>query len=246
MARATSSRPRTPRATSSARSRRVGPVIAIDGPDGSGKSTVARGVARALGLRRLDTGAMYRALTLEALRRGIDPADGRRLAALARRLRFDLGPSGLLVNGRRAGRAIRAPEVSAAVSEVSAHAPVRRELVRRQREMIRPGGVVAEGRDIGTVVSPDADLKVFLTASPAERARRRHEELGDAGVRVGYATLKRDLERRDALDSSRPVSPLKSASDAHLIDSTGLSQRQVVAEVVRLAREKRPRGRRAR
>jgi cytidylate kinase len=189
---------------------------------------------------------MYRALTLEALRQGIDPGDGRRLAALARRLRFDLGPSGLLVDGRRVGRSIRAAEVSAAVSEVSAHAPVRRELVRRQRELIGSGGVVAEGRDIGTVVCPDADLKVFLTASAAERARRRHEELTDAGVRVGYAALKRDLERRDALDSNRSLSPLRPAADAHLIDSTGMSQRQVVGEVVRLACEKRPRGRRAR
>jgi cytidylate kinase len=189
---------------------------------------------------------MYRALTLEALRQGIDPGDGRRLAALARVLRFDLGPSGLLVGGRRVGRSIRAPEVSAAVSEVSAHGPVRRELVRRQREMIGSGGVVAEGRDIGTVVCPDADVKVFLTASAAERARRRHEELIGAGVRVGYPKLKRDLERRDALDANRPVSPLRPAADAHLIDSTGMSQRQVVGEVVRLAREKHPRGRRAR
>ncbi len=219
------------------RRRGTGPVIAIDGPAGSGKSTVARGVARALGLRRLDTGAMYRALTWRALQEEIDPSDGRALAALARRTRFDYRDGRIIVDGRRIGRAIRTPEVAAAVSAVSAHRAVRRELVRRQREVIGKGGVVVEGRDIGTVVCPEAGLKVFLTASAAERARRRHQELRAKGMRVSYERLKKELMRRDRLDRNRPVSPLIPADDAVSIDSTEMTPRRVVAEIVRLARE---------
>jgi CMP/dCMP kinase len=219
-------------------------VIAIDGPAGSGKSTIAKGVAKALGLRRLDTGAMYRALTLRALRAGISTDDARGLADLARRTRFTYKDSDIRVNGRPVGDSIRGPEVSRVVSKVSAHRPVRKELVRRQREVIGNGGVVVEGRDIGTVVVPDADLKVFLTASPAERARRRHRELTDAGVKVPYAKLRREQARRDTLDSTRAVSPLVPAEDAVTIDSTKKTPRQTIAEVVRLARalkKERPR-----
>lgn len=221
----------------SRRSRRT--VIAIDGPAGSGKSTVARGVARTLGLRRLDTGAMYRALTWLALREAIDPSDGRRLAALARRTRFGYRGAQILVDGKPLGSAIRTPDVSRAVSAVSAHRSVRRELVERQREVIGSGGVVVEGRDIGTVVCPDADLKVFLTASVDERARRRHQELNSRGVPVSYDRLKRELQRRDKLDTTRPVSPLVPAADAVIIDSTARSPRAVVSEIVRLAQSKR-------
>jgi cytidylate kinase len=211
-------------------------VIAIDGPAGSGKSTVASGVAKALGLRRLDTGAMYRALTMRALERGINPNDAKALAEVARRIQFSQRDSQLLVGGRPLSDAIRRPEVSRAVSAVAAHRAVRRELVRKQRELIGRGGVVVEGRDIGTVVCPKADVKVFLTASPAERARRRHRELSGAGVPVSLPALKRDLTRRDKLDSSRSVSPLAPALDAVLVDSTGKTPRRVVAEIVRLAR----------
>jgi cytidylate kinase len=210
-------------------------VIAIDGPAGSGKSTVAKGVARALGLRRLDTGAMYRALTKAALDQGIDPGDERALAALARRTVFQYRGEQILVDGRPVGPAIRTPEVSRAVSTVSAHRGVRRELVRRQREVTGKGGVVVEGRDIGTVVCPDADLKVFLVASAGERARRRYKELTGKGVRVSFERLKKELMRRDRLDTRRPVSPLVPAKDAVVIDSTEKSPRQVVAEIVRLA-----------
>ena len=213
-------------------------MIAIDGPAGSGKSTVARGVARALGLRRLDTGAMYRAVTLEALRAGVAPDDGPGLARVARRIRFSHRDSELSVDGRRVGASIRRPEVSRVVSVVAAHPALRRELVRKQRELIGRGGVVVEGRDIGTVVCPDADLKVFLTASPAERARRRHRELAGAGVRVAYRALKKDLDRRDQLDSNRQASPLKAAADAVRVDSTGKTPRRVVGEIVSLARDR--------
>ena len=210
-------------------------IVAIDGPAGSGKSTVAKGVARELGLRRLDTGAMYRALTKAALDQGIDPSDERGLAALARKMSFEYRGDKILVDGRPVGRAIRTPEVSRTVSAVSAHRAVRRELVRRQRDVIGDGGVVAEGRDIGTVVCPDADLKVFLVASVVERARRRYKELQEKGVRISFERLKRELMRRDRLDTRRPVSPLVPAKDAVVIDSTDKSPRRVVAEIVRLA-----------
>jgi cytidylate kinase len=220
------------------RSRRRGIVVAIDGPAGSGKTTVARGVARALGLRRLDTGAMYRALTLAALGRGLDPSEGDALARLARRLRIDVEDGRVRLDGVPVGRALRSAAVNAAVSEVAAHPAVRRELVRRQRRIVAGGNVVVEGRDIGTVVAPNADVKVFLTAAPDERARRRHRELRRAGARVAYARLRRELARRDALDSTREASPLVRAPDAHVIDSTALTPRQVVAEIVRLVRER--------
>ena len=199
-------------------------------------------MAKALGLRRLDTGAMYRALTLRAIRSGVEPDDAKGLAALARETKFSFRDSQLLVDGRQPGRAIRRPEVSGLVSAVAAHPRVRRELVRRQREIIGRGGLVVEGRDIGTVVLPHADLKVFLTASPAERARRRHRELSTSGVRVSYASLKRDQSRRDSLDSTRAASPLVPAEDAVIVDSTGKTARQVVQEIVRLARAPNPGG----
>ena len=229
--------PRTPR-PGARRKGRSSLVIAIDGPAGSGKSTVAKGTARALGLRRLDTGAMYRALTKAALDQAIDPRDDRALATLARKTSFEHQGDRILVDGRPVGRAIRTPEVSGAVSTVSAHSAVRRELVRRQRELIGKGGVVVEGRDIGTVVCPNADLKVFLVASAGERARRRHKELTAKGIPVSFERLKKELLRRDRLDTRRPVSPLVPASDAVVIDSTEKSPRQVVAEIVRLAGHK--------
>ncbi|MFY9586353.1 MAG: (d)CMP kinase [Actinomycetota bacterium] len=213
-------------------------VIAIDGPAGSGKSTVAKGVARALRLGRLDTGAMYRVLTKAAIDQGIDPRDDRALAALARKTSFEHRGAQIMVNGRPVGRAIRTPEVSAAVSTVSAHRAVRSELVRRQRELIGKGGMVVEGRDIGTVVCPEADLKVFLVASAGERARRRHKELTAKGIRVSFERLKKELLRRDRLDTRRPISPLVPAKDAVVIDSTEKSPRQVVAEIARLAGHK--------
>lgn len=208
-------------------------VVAIDGPAGAGKTTVARATARALGLRHIDTGAMYRALTWLALQRGIDPDDGRALGALARRALIRYGSSGVEIAGEALGRRIRSPAVNRAVSQVSAHPGVRRELVRRQRTLLR-GGAVLEGRDIGTVVAPRAPVKVFLTASPAERARRRYREMTAQGERVAPRALAREIANRDRLDSRRAASPLRPAADAVVIDSTGKSPRQVVAEILAL------------
>jgi cytidylate kinase len=207
-------------------------VVAIDGPSGSGKSTVARGVARRVGLDVLDTGAMYRALTLCVLERGVDPADAAACRALARDMKLQVGTR-TLVDGRDVSDTIRGPEVTAAVSTVSAHPGVREVLVGRQRAWVaeRNGGVV-EGRDIGTVVFPDARVKVFLTASEAERARRRHRDEEAADRTVEVHSVHADLARRDALDSNRLVSPLQVAPDALVVDTTGRKVDDVVAEIV--------------
>ena len=212
-------------------------VIAIDGPAGSGKSTVAKMTARALGITHLDTGAMYRVVTARALDQGVDPEDEKALARIARKLDIRLGPTGLTVDGAPVGREIRTPRVSRAVSAVSAHPAVRREMVRVQRRLMGEGNIVAEGRDIGTVVYPRAPLKIFLTASIDERARRRHKEMIEGGHRVSLAGLKREIAKRDTLDSTRAVSPLVPAADAVLLDTTGKTPRKVVSEIAALARE---------
>jgi cytidylate kinase len=194
-------------------------VIAIDGPAGAGKSTVARAVARALGFTYLDSGAMYRAVAL----RGGDP----------RKLDIRLGER-VLVDGEDVTQAIRTPEVSEAASRVATDPDVRAALVEKQRALLSEGDWVAEGRDIGTVVKPDAELKVFLTASPAERARRRAEELG-----ADPAIVLQDQTLRDEQDRSREHSPLMSAKDAVEIDTTGFSIEEVVERIAKLARERR-------
>jgi cytidylate kinase len=202
-------------------------VIAIDGPAGSGKSTVARRLAQRLGLDYLDTGAMYRAITFAALRRGIDPADTGPVAQLARAVDLDVTTEHVRVDGVDATIEIRGPEVSRAVSLVAANPEVRAELVRRQREWAyeRSGGVM-EGRDIGTVVFPDATLKVYLTASPEARAGRRAKEVTD----LDYETVAADLARRDALDDR--TTPLVGAPDAVVIDTTDRTVEEIVDEVV--------------
>jgi cytidylate kinase len=207
-------------------------VVAIDGPAGAGKSTLARAVAEYLGLDRLDTGAMYRAVTWAALRRGIDLADADAVARLARDLDIEVDGR-VVVDGDDATAGIRTPEVDAAVSVVAANPEVRAELVRRQRAWVAArGSGVVEGRDIGTVVLPDADLKVYLTASTETRARRRAEERGQGHLVRDIAAA---LTRRDRLDSTRAASPLPSAqdvaADANVIDSTGKSARAVFEEV---------------
>jgi cytidylate kinase len=196
------------------------PLIAIDGPAGAGKSTVSSAVAARLGLDRLDTGAMYRSVAWEALRRGVDPGDQPAVAEIAATADIEVAQA-VTMNGTDVTDAIRTPEVSWAVSIVAANPDVRRELVVRQRRWAaeRTGGVV-EGRDIGSVVFPDATVKIYLTASPEERARRRHDESAD-----GLAT-------RDRLDSTRQASPLTQAPDAHVLDTTGRSVEDVVEEVL--------------
>jgi CMP/dCMP kinase len=212
-------------------------VIAIDGPSGSGKSTVARAVAAELGLQVLDTGAMYRAVTLAALEADValDDADG--CAGIARASAITLEEGVTMLDGRDVSSEIRGPLVTGAVSIVSQHPGVRHVLVTRQREWVEHhGGGVVEGRDIGTVVFPDATVKVFLVASDDERARRRHRDEMAAARAVAVEDVKAALDRRDAIDSTRSVSPLRAAEHAIVIDTTDLDADTVVAEVVARAR----------
>jgi cytidylate kinase len=208
-------------------------VIAIDGPAGAGKSTVARAVAEELGLTYLDSGAMYRSVALAALRAGADPDDPEAIGDLARRCRIGLEGGAVSLDGEDVSEAIRSSEAAAAASRVSVHPQVRKAMVARQRELISSGDFVAEGRDIGTVVSPDAPLKVFLTASAEERARRRAAESGEAVAEVQDA-----IRARDRRDTEREHGALRPAGDAIEIDTTGLPVEQVVAEIAGLARER--------
>jgi cytidylate kinase len=195
-------------------------VVAIDGPAGSGKSTLSRALAARLGLRRLDTGAMYRSVAWAVLQRGIDTDDRQAVADLARNLAIEVDDQ-VVVDGTDITEAIRGPEVSATVSAVAANPAVRTVMVERQRRWVAThGGGVVEGRDIGSVVLPDADLKLYLTASPEVRAARRSEEGAEA------------VARRDRLDSTRTASPLEVAEGARIIDTGALSVGQIVEEVV--------------
>jgi len=206
-------------------------VIAIDGPAGSGKSTVARALAAHLGLQYLDTGAMYRSVAFAVLRSGGDPDDGDATAAVARAVELEIGLDRVSGDGVDATVEIRGPQVSQAVSVVAANPEVRAELVSRQREWanLRGGGVL-EGRDIGTVVFPDAELKIYLTADPAERARRRAKEVTD----LEYEAVAADLARRDTIDSTRAADPLTEADDAVVVDTTGMTIDEVVAAIAAL------------
>jgi len=219
-------------------------VIAIDGPVAVGKSSVGRLLAQRLGYQFVDTGAMYRALTWKALQAGINPEDEAKLTALAARTDIKLMPSERKRNGYRvlvdeadATEEVRSPDVEAAVSVVSRIPAVRRQMVEKQRQLARKGGVVMVGRDIATVVLPRADLKVFLTASPEERAQRRFRELKDAGKTADFEFVLRELKSRDNLDSTRRDSPLKPDADSKAIDTDKISLDEVVDRVYKLAQE---------
>jgi cytidylate kinase len=215
-------------------------VIAIDGPAGSGKSTVARGVAEALGLPTLDTGAMYRSVALAALDAGVDLADGEAVAATARRARIDLEDGTVKLDGRDVSAEIRGPVVTAAVSQVSSHPPVRAVLVERQRAWVAEhGGGVVEGRDVGTVVLPDAPLKVFITARDEIRAARRQRDETAAARAVHVDDVRQALAGRDAADSTlgRATRPEDAAPDAIVLDTSDVTAAEIIAEVVARAEQ---------
>lgn len=215
-------------------------IVAIDGPAGAGKSTVARAVAESLRIGYLDTGAMYRAVTLLALRSGAALDDGPALAALANAnpVALEDGPGGLrvMIGGDDVTMAIREGDVTGAVSQVAAHPEVRHEMVARQRRIMETGDWVCDGRDIGSVVFPGAEVKVFLTASVDERARRRHAELVARGEDVDLRDIRDDVQRRDLADSSRAASPLVVADGAVVVDTTGMGIAEVVERIAGMAR----------
>jgi cytidylate kinase len=212
-------------------------IIAIDGPSGAGKSTVARALAKSLHYVYIDTGAMYRAVALRAKAEGVSAVEEEALARLAASLRItfvaDSTETRVLCDGEDVTEAIRSPEISLLASDISRAGGVRRALVDMQRQMGKQGGVVLEGRDIGTVVFPHAEVKFYLDASPEERARRRFEELRKKGLSVRFEETLEEVIQRDRSDMSRPISPLKKAEDAILIDSTDLTAEQVVEIMVR-------------
>lgn len=217
--------------------------VAIDGPAGTGKSTVARELARALNSRYLDTGAMYRMVTLAVLRAGVDPADPVAVADVASAVRLSVtgNPDQVqfLLDGEDVSSYIRGDDVTAAVSAISAVPAVRSRLVELQREIARtPGGIVLEGRDIGTVVLPDAPVKVFLTASAETRARRRTDQNIAAGLPDDYDSVLADVRRRDHLDSTRAVSPLRAADDAVVVDTSDMTETEVIAHLLGLVAQR--------
>ncbi|UMB72269.1 (d)CMP kinase [Mycobacterium paraterrae] len=218
-------------------------VVAVDGPAGTGKSSVSRGLARALHARYLDTGAMYRIATLAVLRAGVDPADSDAVDSVAATANIsvshDPGEDRSYLDGEDVSSEIRGDEVTRAVSAVSSVPAVRGRLVELQRALVDgPGGVVVEGRDIGTVVLPDADLKVFLTASAETRARRRNDQNVAAGQPDDYAGVLADVRRRDHLDSTRAVSPLRAASDAVVVDTSEMTESEVIDHLLDLVKQR--------
>lgn len=218
------------------------PIIAIDGPSGAGKSTLSKLLARELGLVNIDTGAMYRSVALAAARRGVDPGDAAALERLCRNLHIGFTRTAegerVLLDGEDVSAAIRTPEISLLTSRIAACPEVRRAMVRLQQELGCDGGVVLEGRDIGTVVFPEADVKFFLSASAEERGRRRYEELQGKGVAVDLEQTIAEVRARDAADSGREHAPLLQAPDAVVIDSTIKDIDTVLAEMLAVVRER--------
>ncbi|MDA7025664.1 (d)CMP kinase [Bacillus sp. CLL-7-23] len=217
--------------------------IAIDGPAAAGKSTVAKIVAQKKSYVYIDTGAMYRAITYLALKKGVDPADEHGLTALLKDSNIDLsvsadGKQKVYIGGEDVTEAIRTDEVSNQVSLVAKHRGIREEMTRRQQQLAQKGGVVMDGRDIGTHVLPGAEVKIFLLASVDERAKRRFEENIKKGYNVNYETLAEEIRRRDKLDSEREISPLKKADDALEIDTTSLSIEEVAEKILQVVDQK--------
>jgi cytidylate kinase len=214
------------------------PVIAIDGPAASGKGTIAYNVATALGLHYLDSGSLYRLIALRALERPVDPDDSRALENLASDLDVSFRGGRAMLDGRDVADTLRAEEVSSLASRIAVHPGLRTALLERQRAFRAAPGLVAEGRDMGTVVFPDAQLKVFLTASAEQRAKRRYKQLITKGIPVTIDGLLRDIRERDARDSTRAAAPLAPAPDAVILDTTDLSIAEVTAAVLALHRER--------
>lgn len=217
-------------------------IVAIDGPSGAGKSTVAKLLARKLGYMYIDTGAMYRAVALQAKRDNVNINNGAALNRLCNGVKIEFIPDngGLrtVLNGEDVSEAIRTPEMSMAASDISARKEVREALLVLQRRMGKSGGVVLEGRDVGTVIFPNAQAKFFLDASLEERGRRRYKELAAKGMDVTLEQTIEDVRKRDINDSSRDIAPLKKADDAVLVDSTGMSIEEVVGRMIEVVQEK--------
>lgn len=215
----------------------LAPVLTIDGPSGSGKGTISRAVAERLGWHYLDSGALYRAVGLAAAWESVDLSDPEAVAACAARteIHFETVAGGeprVLVNGKDATHQLRMETAGAAASAIAAHPPVRAALVGLQHRFRRPPGLVADGRDMGTVIFPDAPFKVFLTASAGERARRRHKQLKEKGVSVNLDSLLHEIAARDERDAGRAVAPLRPAADAVVLDSTGMPITEVIERVL--------------
>ena len=219
------------------------PIVTIDGPSSSGKGTISRIVAARVGWHLLDSGALYRLVALGGIQRGLDPDDVEEHVAVARAMKVEFaaatsGEERVVLDGRDVTHRIRNEEAGAGASRVAAWPAVRAALLDRQRAFVQPPGLVADGRDMGTVIFPGALLKVFLTATAEERAQRRHKQLIGKGSAASLAALSREIAERDLRDSTRQVAPLKPAPDAHLLDSTGLSIEAVVERVISLGRER--------
>lgn len=223
--------------------------IAIDGPSGAGKSTLSRRLAKELGFLYVDTGALYRAVGLAALRQGVNTKDADKISLLLPGVKVNLkyvnGEQHVFLEEEDVSEAIRAEQAGMAASDVSAHPPVRQFLLDTQRRLAEENNVIMDGRDIGTVVLPCAQIKLFLTAAPEDRARRRYEELTAKGQQVEYDKILSDVKTRDYNDSSRAIAPLKQAEDAHLVDTTGNSFEESYQQLLATIRQQLPKGEQA-